>query len=399
MVLHEQFVVPFHALVRRPDLIVFPYNSCSVLLSLSPRTVCVIHDLIPYRPQNRGSALAFAYVACTARWHARLGRRFVAVSPFTARTLRALPRFRGAPVITVPNCFTAAPPASDPASLPAPRRRVTLISGVGPNKDFARALELMAAAESRMGGLAFDVVGFGSDHPRATAMVEEARGRGLRLPELIVHPLLPRAELDAMLAANAVTWAHSRAEGFGRVVVEGRLAGRPVVMSRLPVFRTLADPFTFTYANGDADAFVSGADGRADRPGPTLPAARRIEGRGVGRLQGAARRMTLPFAPDRPAAPWLRLRFVLPVLGVPIVTFIGLLLWQSDARAAFRALQLCVGWLVVAQGLWVLARVFDRGWYEFFAYLMHMVVIGAACLTVTFRLEQYPRICSTIRWR
>jgi glycosyltransferase involved in cell wall biosynthesis len=257
MVLHEQLVVPLHALVRRPDLIVFPYNSSSLLLSLSRRTVCVIHDLIPYRPKNRGSGLAFAYVACTARWHARLGRRFVAVSPFTARTLKALPRFSGAPVITIPNCFTAAPPALDPAALPPPRRRVTLVSGVGPNKDFARALELMAAVAARLDDLAFDVVGFGPDHPRATAMVDDARARGLALPEIKVHPLLSRADLDAMLAANAVTWAHTRAEGFGRVVVEGRQAGRPVVMSRLPVFRSLADPLTFSYPNDDPDAFVA----------------------------------------------------------------------------------------------------------------------------------------------
>lgn len=259
MVLHEQLIVPVHALLRRPDLIVFPYNSCSVLLSLSPRTVCVIHDLIPYRRRDRGSALAFAYVACTARWHARLGRRFVAVSAFTARTLRALPRFAGSPIITIPNCFSATPAARDAASMSAPRRRVTLISGVGPNKDFAGALALMAVAatDERLAEVAFDVVGFGPEHPRATALVDAARERGLRLPAITVHPLLPRAELDALLAVNGATWAHTRAEGFGRVVVEGRQVGRPVVMSRLPVFRTLADAFTFSYGNGDSVGFVT----------------------------------------------------------------------------------------------------------------------------------------------
>lgn len=99
------------------------------------------------------------------------------------------------------------------------------------------------------------------------------------------------------------------------------------------------------------------------------------------------------FAPafDPLARPWTRLRFVVPILAVPLVTFIGLLLWQSDARAAFRALQLFIGWLTVAQMIVVLARVFERGWYEFLAYLLHFIVIGAAALTVTFRLEQYPQ--------
>ena len=271
MVLHEQLVVPAHALLRRPDLIVFPYNSGSFLLSLSPRTVCVIHDLIPYRARHRGSRLAFAYVACSARWHARLGRRFVAVSPFTARTLRGVPRFARSPVTLIPNCFTALPAAS---TVSAPRRRVTLISGVGPNKAFAEALSLLAAADQgSRAGLEIDVVGFGPEHPRATAIVEEARARGLRLPPITVHPLLPRAELDRLIAGNAVTWAHTRAEGFGRVVVEGRAAGRPVVMSRLPVFRPLADAFTFSYANGEPGEFgraLAAALVAAEAPRPYL---------------------------------------------------------------------------------------------------------------------------------
>lgn len=101
--------------------------------------------------------------------------------------------------------------------------------------------------------------------------------------------------------------------------------------------------------------------------------------------------MTTAYAPEPAAAPWTQFRVVVPVLAVPMLTFVGLLLWQGDEREAFRALQLAMGWLVVGQMLWVLARVFERGWYEFFAYLMHMVVIGAASLTVTFRLEQYPQ--------
>lgn len=261
MALHEQLVVPLHALRHRPDLILFPYNSSSFLLSLSSRTVCVIHDLIPYRRRNRGSWLSFAYVACSARWHARLGRRFVAVSSFTARTLRAVPRFDASPIVTIPNCFTALPPRA-PLSPVALRRRVTLISGVGPNKAFAQALDLMeqAAAHPALAGVAFDVIGFGDEHGRAVAMIEAARAAGRRLPPTAVHPLLPRADLDALIARNAVTWAHSLAEGFGRVVVEGRAAGRPVVMSRLPVFRALRDDYTFLYSNRDRDSFCRALD-------------------------------------------------------------------------------------------------------------------------------------------
>ncbi len=290
MVLHEQLVVPFHALRLRPDLIVFPYNSSSFLLSLSPRTVLVIHDLIPYRTGHRGSGLAFAYVACSTRWHARLRRRIVAVSPFTARTLTALSRFSGSEIVTIPNCF-ATTPVLDHAAMPRPR--VTLISGTGANKAFTQALDLMAGTTSdpHLAGITFDVVGFGPEHGRATDLIEQARAEGLPLPPITVHPLLPRAELDAMIAANAVVWAHSLAEGFGRAVVEGRATGRPVVMSRLPVFRPLRDDYTFAYTNGDRAGFRTALARALDaasfvRPYQLVEELRRDAAAGVKELLG-----------------------------------------------------------------------------------------------------------------
>jgi len=257
LVLHEQIVVPLHALFRCPDLIIYPYNSSSLLLALSRRTICVIHDLIPYRSRTRASGWAYLYVACSTRWHAKLGRRLVAVSPFTERLLTSLERFRKCEVIYIPNCFSTMTDAIDPRTLPPPQRRVTLISGSGPNKAFSEAIALMASttADPRFEGLSFDIVGFGPEHARASELIAEATQQGLKLPPIQVHPLLPRAELDALLSDNSVTWAHSHAEGFGRTVVEGRMAGRPVVMSRLAVFKPLEDPFTFTYRNGEPQHF------------------------------------------------------------------------------------------------------------------------------------------------
>lgn len=258
LVLHEQIVVPAYALWRRPDLIVYPYNASSFVLALSDRTVCVVHDLIPYQAKTRRSGFALAYVACTARWHALLGRRLVAVSPFTKRSMRALPWFRKRPILVIPNSFASLREVRAAEGPPA-HRRVTLISGSGPNKAFAQAIALMAAAaaDPRFSGVGFDVVGFGDDHAEAEATIAAARARGLTLPDVTVHPLLPRATLDRMIADNAAMWAHSLAEGFGRAVVEGRMAGRPVVMSRLPVFRPLADPFTLAYHNEDSAEFCA----------------------------------------------------------------------------------------------------------------------------------------------
>lgn len=99
--------------------------------------------------------------------------------------------------------------------------------------------------------------------------------------------------------------------------------------------------------------------------------------------------ITGQLSADTRLMPWNDIRFIGPVIAIPPATFAILLLWQGDLGWAFRAAQLCLGWAVIVQLAFLLPRIFDRGWFELFAYLLHFVAIGAASLTVTFRLEQY----------
>jgi glycosyltransferase involved in cell wall biosynthesis len=255
MVAHEQLVVPLVALFWRPHLIVFPYNSASLLCSLSSRSVCVIHDLIPYRRRYRRWSPAFLYLLATTSWHAAWRRRVAGVSPYTMRLLRQVRRFQRCPICYLPNCFLTMKAQLGSGQV---TRRITLVSGHSRNKDFAGALRLYDAfvrhaADPDPVGL--DVVGFGDQSTLAVQTVAALAQQGMHLRGVQIHALLPRAELDSMLRTNAVTWAHSTAEGFGRVVVEGRMAGRPVVMSRLAVFRPFQDDATFAYSNSSAGSF------------------------------------------------------------------------------------------------------------------------------------------------
>jgi hypothetical protein len=276
MVLHEQIVVPWVAWTSRADLVVFPYNSASFLCSwLSQRSLCVMHDLIPYRRRHRRASLAYLYLLATTAWHTRRGCAVAGVSPYTMRLLGAVARFRDVPRLYMPNCF-AATPVPKPAG--TPDHRVTLISGHSRTKDLAGALDLWgrcwaastgAGQAVRLGSgqagheaaPALDVVGFGDGADLGRVMVKRWRARssrpdGLASLEVKVHDLLPADVLQSLLARSAVVWAHSRAEGFGRTVVEGRMVGRPVVMSRLAVFRPFGDAWTWAYRNDDAEAFA-----------------------------------------------------------------------------------------------------------------------------------------------
>jgi hypothetical protein len=60
---------------------------------------------------------------------------------------------------------------------------------------------------------------------------------------------LSDAEVVSEYKSHQIVWVHSRREGFGRCVVEGRLAGSPVICSAIPEFMALQDAAVFLYAN------------------------------------------------------------------------------------------------------------------------------------------------------
>jgi len=259
MVLHEQLYVPLVALLIRPTVILFPYNSTSLICSLSKRTACVVHDLIPYRRAQRRITFAFLYLWVTTTWHSLMKRRFVGVSPHTMRILRSIPRFAQCDCVYIPNTFAGTKITDNTISNSKKSPpRLTLVSGNSQNKDFRGALHLYSSMRMNIGKMVggMDVVGFGDGHSHATRVVQIMRDEGVQgLDDIRIHGLLSRQDLDQLLRENGITWAHSLAEGFGRAVVEGRLAGGVVLMSRLGVFKPFTDDWCYPYKNGDSGEF------------------------------------------------------------------------------------------------------------------------------------------------
>ncbi len=264
-VLYEQIVAPLVARRLGCQLTVYPYNSGSLLDAWAGRAVMVIHDLIPNRRDSQG--LAARYITACQAWHARLGRPVATVSRHTLRQLSRIEQFRRCEKYLWANPFYAFEDAL--ARQPVRRRRTTeattvlLCSGIGPNKDWRGALLLLRSLPAEQ---AFDVrvLGFGDD-------VRLAQRRLGLLPD---HwrtrvTLLPRLSLDETVAEfvrSDLVWVHSRAEGFGRPVMEARMCGRPVVASDIGAFRQLRR-FRHVYLyrdEGFAAALEAGlADARA----------------------------------------------------------------------------------------------------------------------------------------
>lgn len=237
-VVFEQVVAPMAALWWRCNWTVYPYNSGSLLDAWTGRSVIVVHDLIPNRSDSRG--LAARYIQVCQAWHARLGRPIATVSRHTMRQLGRIRQFRYCEKFLWANPFYAFEETLKRSGLETqrPHKSVTVLlcSGIGPNKDFRGALELLRRLD-RANDMVVRVLGFGDDAPLAQRRIEKLapfwRER---------VTVLPRLGLEATVAeflGSHLVWVHSRAEGFGRPVMEARMCGRPVVATDIGAFRQL----------------------------------------------------------------------------------------------------------------------------------------------------------------
>lgn len=258
---YEQIVAPIARLVRGCSLTVYPYNSAGIVDALLGRSVLVIHDLISNNLENRSAAAV--YIRVTQQIHRQLGRRICAASPLTLDQLRRIAAFKRCTLHLWSNAFysfeaalnrsghletTESHEARDPR-----RPRVMLCSGLGPNKDYGGALKLFAAS-AVLADAELHVVGFGRD-------ASVARRRLQRFPDavarrVIVHDSLEVEDLVEEYRAADMVWVHSRNEGFGRSLMEGRLSGKPVVATDIRAFRKHVAPGVYLYADADFDEVV-----------------------------------------------------------------------------------------------------------------------------------------------
>jgi glycosyltransferase involved in cell wall biosynthesis len=260
-VLFEQVLAPLLSMWWRCSLTVYPYNSGGLLDALVGKSVMVIHDLIPNRRSSR--SLAARYIQVCQAWHAWLGRPIATVSRHTMRQLQRISRFQRCEKYLWSNPFYAFEAAL--ARPHSPRRRATttatitvlLCSGIGPNKDYRGALRLLR-------GLAADepleirVLGFGNDArlaERAVRSLPEAWRNRVRV--------LPRLSLDEAVGeflGSDLVWVHSRAEGFGRPVMEARMCGRPVLASDIGAFRQMRRfRYLHLYRDGEFEKVLQAA--------------------------------------------------------------------------------------------------------------------------------------------
>lgn len=243
----EQIVIPIRALFH--DRVIFPYNSASLLLSVfSNKQMLIIHDFIPY---DRNFSISLLYLKFTVFVHSKF-RRDVAfiTSSVESESLRR-GYFRDSKRFIIPNTFfDFQQNLAKQEHAQITGDYILLCSGMSENKDLVGAIRLARM----LPGQRFLVLGASSERNRELA--------GLSIK------FLP--QVSAEMVANVYkfakyVWVHSNNEGFGRSIVEARLAGKVVIASNIEAFRAQSDSSVFLYGTeaqfiksvSDASSYVA----------------------------------------------------------------------------------------------------------------------------------------------
>ncbi len=252
-VLVEQTVLPAIGLILRADLTLYPYNSVAIADLFTGRARIVVHDL---EQLNRPMSPSKAYYLFCYRAIKRLNRPVLTISELTRQRLIGSGLFGRGRLTILPNTFYAFERLvrAEPQKREA-KTSLLLCTGSTANKDLesvaADYLPQVLASGYRVSILGLHKAG---DAPRLASL-----GGFLSSGQLRVCGQLSDREVAAEYQKHEIVWVHSRREGFGRCVVEGRLAGSRVICTDIPEFAELRD--------GDVDLYKDAAEfmSRLDR--------------------------------------------------------------------------------------------------------------------------------------
>lgn len=239
----EQLAVPVIGLVSRSDLTLYPYNSAALIDLATGRGRIVVHDLEPLKRAMSPSKLY--YLACYRVLRA-LDRAIFTISELTRKRLLESGLFGRGPIEVLPNTFYAFEELLQAAvPIHAADKRILLCTGSTANKDLESIVsDYLPKVLAK--GFCVSILGLHktTDAPKLAALATFLESGQLRL-----CGQLSDRDVAAEYRRHAIIWVHSLREGFGRCVVEARLAGRRVLCTDIAEFASLRDGGVYLYGN------------------------------------------------------------------------------------------------------------------------------------------------------
>lgn len=237
----EQTLLPAIGSWRRADLTIYPYNSVAVLDLLTRRGRIVVHDL---EQLNRPASFSKLYYLFCYRAVKAFNAPLFTISEITRRRLTQSGLFGSGPATLLPNTFYAFERLA--AAETAQRSpSILLCTGSTANKDLETVVtDYLPAVLAQ--GHCVSILGL----HKATDMAKlQPLAEYMATGQLRLCGRLSDAEVAREYRAHAVAWVHSVREGFGRCVVEGRLAGARVLATDIAEFDELRDDDVYLYKN------------------------------------------------------------------------------------------------------------------------------------------------------
>jgi glycosyltransferase involved in cell wall biosynthesis len=235
-VMMEQLVLPIVGRVRRADMTIYPYNTMAIADMLSRRGRIVVHDL---ELLNR-SRFSPQRLYCSVIYAALKRRAYpvFTIANLIREKIAARDILGAAPITLLPNTFYVFEDLLREVTPAMPgARSLLLCTGSTENKDLA-SLVSAHLPTALADGFRVSILGL---HKKNDAALLAPLRAYLDSGQLRLCGQLSDAEVAGEYLSHQITWVHSRREGFGRCLVEGRLAGRPVVCSAIPEFLSLRD--------------------------------------------------------------------------------------------------------------------------------------------------------------
>jgi hypothetical protein len=248
-VLVEQTVLPLIGLILRTDLTLYPYNSVAVADLLTRRGRIVVHDL---EQLNRGLSPSKVYYLACYRAIKRLDRPVLTISELSRQRLAGSGLFGHGPMTILPNTFYAFERLLSAETVKREAKTsILLCTGSTANKDI-ETVAVDYLPKVLASGFRVSVLGL---HKATDVTRFASLSIFLESGQLRLCGQLSDQEVAAEYQKHEIVWVHSLREGFGRCVVEGRLAGSRVLCTNIPEFAELRDGDVSLY--NDSTEFMS----------------------------------------------------------------------------------------------------------------------------------------------
>lgn len=257
----EQLILPAIGFFLRADLTIYPYNSVAVIDLLTRRGRIVVHDLEQLNRPLSFSKLYYLFCYRAVKW---CNAPLFTISDITRQRLARSGLFGSGPVTILPNTFYAFERLAA-AETPNRSPSILLCTGSTANKDLETVVsEYLPAVLAQ--GHCVSILGL---HKAGDTAKLDSVAAFIASGQVRLCGRLSDAEVARAYRSHAIVWVHSLREGFGRCVVEGRLAGARVLATDIAEFEELRDTDVHLYK--DPAGFFAALDRLIHVEAPAAP--------------------------------------------------------------------------------------------------------------------------------